>query len=328
MSEKKVTQQSIIYSQLRDRLKKQGYQLFGKQIAIKKCLWTHKYLKDNKFCYKNIYGIQSHRCIQATPTLLCNHQCLFCWRLQEKDVGMKPILNATESDFDTPEEVYESLFLGWKKCIYGYKPFISKEKYNEALHPKHVALSLAGEPTLYPFLIELLSLLRNKGLTSFLVTNGTNPKTIEKMIEENIFPNQLYITLPAPNKEKYLQICKPLINDGWERINASLDLMAKIESRTVLRLTVAKKINMINPQEYAKLISKVNPSFVEIKGFVPVGFSQYRVTRENMPYIEDIKIFSKKIFENLTNYRQVAEIEDSKVAIFSNEKHKLKMDEL
>ena len=78
---------SVIYPQIKERLAKQGYQLYGKQVAVKKCLWTHNYLKTDRFCYKNAYGIESHRCIQSTPTLLCNHQCLFCWRLQEKDIG-------------------------------------------------------------------------------------------------------------------------------------------------------------------------------------------------------------------------------------------------
>lgn len=314
---------SVISPQIKERLLKQGYQLYGKQIAVKKCLWTHNYLKEDRFCYKSAYGIQSHRCIQSTPTLLCNHQCLFCWRLQEKDLGLKPVWDADESEFDSPEEVYEGLIWGWKRCISGYKPVVSKEKFEEASNPKHVALSLAGEPTLYPFLTDLLKLLESKGLSTFLVSNGTNPEAFQKMIDTKTSPTQLYITIPAPNEKEYIKTCRPLISDGWERINRSLEIMTKMDGRTVARLTMAKKINMIKPKEYVPLIKKANPSFVEVKGFVPVGFSQYRVTRANMPYIEDIQTFTNQIIEELPDYQQVFEMEESKVVILSNNKHPL-----
>ncbi len=321
MSLEKSDPNSIINIEIRKRLAKQGYQLYGKQVAVKKCLWTHNYLKEDRYCYKSAYGIESHRCIQATPTLLCNHQCLFCWRLMEKDIGLKPTWKAEESDFDTPEEVYEGLLWGWKRCISGYKPVVSKEKFEEASTPKHVALSLAGEPTLYPFLLELLTLLKEKGLTTFVVSNGTSPEVYQKMIDTNIYPTQLYTTIPAPSKADYKKTCKPLIVDGWERINQSLEIMSKMTCRTVTRLTLAKKINMIRPKDYVPLIRKANPTFIEIKGFVPVGFSQYRVTRDNMPYIEDIQPFADAIREELPDYKQIFEMEESKVVILSNGKH-------
>ncbi|NHJ39014.1 MAG: 4-demethylwyosine synthase TYW1 [Asgard group archaeon] len=325
MTAQNISEPSVIYPIIKKRLQKQGYQLFGKQVAVKKCLWTHNYLKENRFCYKSAYGIESHRCIQATPTLLCNHQCLFCWRLQEKDIGLKPIWKVDDSEFDSPEEVYEGLLWGWKRCISGYKPATTKKKFQEAMKPKHVALSLAGEPTLYPFLSELLILLKKKGLSTFLVSNGTNPEAIKKMIDTGISPTQLYITIPAPSHEEYQRVCKPLIKNGWEKINESLKLMSKLPGRTVIRLTMAKKINMIKPKEYVPLIKKANPSFIEIKGFVPVGFSQYRVTRENMPYIEDIKPFAEEILTEMPDYKLVFEMEESKVVILSNKKHPLKI---
>ncbi|MHA1213547.1 MAG: 4-demethylwyosine synthase TYW1 [Candidatus Heimdallarchaeota archaeon] len=325
MPEPKPDPTSVIYPEIKERLEKQGYQLYGKQVAVKQCLWTRNYLKDDRFCYKHAYGIESHRCIQATPTLLCNHQCLFCWRLQEKDIGLKPIWKVDDSEFDSPEEVYKGLLWGWKRCISGYKPVVSKEKFDESSDPKHVALSLAGEPTLYPFLTELFLLLKEKGLSTFLVSNGTNPDSFQKMIDTGVAPTQLYITIPAPDKKEYIRVCKPLVKDGWEKINQSLEIMSKMKGRTVARLTMAKKINMIRPKDYVPLIRKANPSFIEIKGFVPVGFSQYRVTRENMPYIEDIQAFTNQILEEMPEYEQVYAMPESKVIILSNKKHPLKI---
>ncbi|MHA1558092.1 MAG: hypothetical protein ACTSPM_14330, partial [Candidatus Heimdallarchaeota archaeon] len=60
-------------------------------------------------------------------------------------------------------------------------------------------------------------------------------------------------------------------------------------------------------------------------GFVPVGFSQYRVTRDNMPYIEDIQPFADAIREELPDYKQIFEMEESKVVILSNGKHPQKI---
>ncbi|MBD3191811.1 MAG: 4-demethylwyosine synthase TYW1 [Candidatus Heimdallarchaeota archaeon] len=317
--------ESIIYPEIRTRLTKQGYQLYGKQVAVKKCLWTHNYLREGRYCYKSAYGIQSHRCIQATPTLICTHQCSFCWRLQERDLGLKPLWQADPSDFDSPKEVYKGLLYGWKRILSGYKPNTPKEKYEEAMDPKHVALSLAGEPTLYPFMLELLELLHSKNFTTFLVSNGTNPELFEKMTETGIHPTQLYITLPAPKKKLYIKTCRPLIPDGWEKIHRSLKIISNMSGRTVTRLTMAKNINMLAPKEYVDMIKTATPSFIEIKGFVPVGFSQYRVTRENMPMIKDIREFTKQLLQELPNYQQVFEMEESKVIILSNNSQPLKI---
>jgi wyosine [tRNA(Phe)-imidazoG37] synthetase (radical SAM superfamily) len=83
---------------------------------------------------------------------------------------------------------------------------------------------------------------------------------------------------------------------------------------------------MIEPESYVPLIQQANPSFIEVKGFVPVGFSQYRVTRENMPYIEDIKEFASVMLAKMPDYKQVFEMEESKVVILSNNKHPLKIE--
>ena len=148
------------------------------------------------------------------------------------------------------------------------------------------------------------------------------------MIDEQVFPTQLYITIPAPDKKEYIRTCRPLIKDGWEKINESLDLIAKIPTRTVTRLTMAKNINMIRPKDYVPLIKKAQPSFIEVKGFVPVGFSQHRVSRDNMPFIEDIIPFTNAIGEELPEYKQVFVMDESKVVILSNNKHPLTIENL
>ena len=69
-------------------LKKQKYHLIGAHSAVKRCKWLYESIVNNRPCYKQkFYGIQSHRCIQMTPSLYyCTQQCLFCWRAQSGDL--------------------------------------------------------------------------------------------------------------------------------------------------------------------------------------------------------------------------------------------------
>ena len=65
---------------------KTTYRIIGdnKHSSIKPCHWLEQRLatgRENRNCYKGVFGIQSHRCLQNTPSLpFCNHQCVFCWR--------------------------------------------------------------------------------------------------------------------------------------------------------------------------------------------------------------------------------------------------------
>ena len=73
-----------------DALRKQGYLFFSpaSSAALKPCLWCKRALTGGDMCYKHqFYGIESHRCVQMTPTLRCNQRCLFCWRSFEHEAA-------------------------------------------------------------------------------------------------------------------------------------------------------------------------------------------------------------------------------------------------
>ena len=55
---------------------------------------------------------------------------------------------------------------------------------------------------------------------------------------------------------------------------------------------------MEQPEEYAKLIKKANPDYVEVKAYMCVGSSRERLTLDNMPTFDEIKEFAQKIGEN------------------------------
>ncbi len=298
--------------------KKQKYQLINEHSAVKKCRWFHQSLTQNRYCYKQkFYGIQSHRCIQMTPSLICNMQCKFCWRIHPNE-DLKPPLNFLIRKWSDPEETVEECVKAQRRILSGYgdqvkKGKIDKKKYFEALNPKHVAISLDGEPTLYPKLSELLQEFHKKGFTTFLVTNGTKPEVLKNLSEE---PTQLYLSLYASNKKVFINLCKPANDNFWEKINESLELLSSFKCPTVIRLTLVKGENMEDINGYAKLIDKASPTYIEPKAYMFVGYSRLRLKFENMPTYEEVKTFSKKLAEE-TSYNIIDEAKESRVVLLS-----------
>ena len=138
--------------------------------------------------------------------------------------------------------------------------------HGEAMNPNHAAISLDGEPLLYPKIGGLVEEFRNRNMTSFIVTNGTLPERIESL---DSLPSQLYITLPAPNETVYKKVCRPMIKNGWSKISDTLDLVESLSCRSLVRITAVKNLNISENfiKDYIKLIDKANPNFFEIKGF-------------------------------------------------------------
>ena len=298
-------------SKRKQELEKQGYRIVGNHSAIKVCMWTKQAIRNLDVCYKNtFYGINTHRCVQMTPSLpFCTHQCVFCWR----DIAWTS--KKWTGKIDTPKKIIDECIKEHVPMLYGFKgnEEIDKKILLEAFKPMHFAISLSGEPTLYPKLPQLIKELKKRKISSFLVTNGTNPDMLKKMIVSKNYPTQLYITLPAPDKETYEKVCNPLIKDGWEQINKSLNLLKKFP-RSTLRLTLVRHLNLLNPEAYAELIKKANPMFLELKGYVWVGYSRNRLQKENMPFHKEIKDFSKKI-QKLTLYKIIEEKQNSRVVL-------------
>ncbi|MFX0009784.1 MAG: radical SAM protein [Candidatus Hermodarchaeota archaeon] len=338
---------------------KTTYRVIGpnKHSAIKPCHWLEQKLmtgRGNRNCYKGIFGVESHRCLQNTPSLpFCNHQCVFCWR----DIELGAIGGDFTIEADDPKEIINEMMRHHQDIITNHLPLrrylenyeimmdlmrfmlankeahsisslsknlhISKAKVERALNllknqkfvmntdeflnsyqidndivccidskeeiqtlinrvlttpeeimrthyeamiPNHAAISLDGEPLLYPKISDYVEEFRSRGMTSFVVSNGTLPKTIENL---DSLPSQLYITLPAFNEKLYKQICRPMIKKGWDNIINTLGLLDSLTCRTLIRLTAIKNLNISESSipDYIKLIKHANPNFFEIKGF-------------------------------------------------------------
>jgi tRNA wybutosine-synthesizing protein 1 len=299
---------SLLSEEVRKKLIKAGYRIVGNHSAVKICNYTKSALNGKGFCYKRWYGIASHRCVQMTPALQCNFNCVFCWRFH----GIIPF--KTEINWDPPEKIIDGCIEEQRKLLSGFggNPNTSKEMFLEAMNPKHFAISLDGEPTLYEKISELVAEIKRRGMTAFLVSNGTIPERIEELLKNE--PTNLYISLYGFNEEMYKKLCSPLIQNAFEKVNESLSLLKKFSCNTVIRLTLVKGLNMINPEAYAEIIKNAKPKFVEAKGYSWVGESRQRLKEENVPSMNDIRNFAKIISE-LTKYKIKAEDERSRVVL-------------
>ncbi len=294
-------------------LEKKGYRFAGSlhHAAAKVCHWTKKSLLDEGVCYKEkFYGIESHRCLQMSPSIpFCHQKCSFCWR----DISITKTV--WDEDFDEPGVIIDDCIAAQRKLLCGFfgNSRANKLKLKKAQDPKNAAISLAGEPMLYPRINDLLSEFSHRDFTTFLVTNGMTPSKLEKIEKE---PTQLYISLDAPNEGIYNEICQPQISGGWENLQKSLGLISSFDCRTVLRTTCVKDYNMVNPQEYANIIEKTNPDFIEIKAYMYVGSSRDRLTLNNMPSVDDVTKFAESIAE-LCGREIVNEAFESRVVLLA-----------
>ena len=294
----------------KDLLIKQQYRLHNDHAAVKLCHWMKESMLHERHCYKqDFYGISSHRCLQMTPAINeCSHMCTFCWRVQENDFEVK--------DWSEPKEMLDALIAHQRKLITGFKgdPRCSPEMFEEACNPNQVAISLAGEPITYPYLSEFIEECHRRGMTTFMVTNGTYPERLESL---DTLPMQLYVTVAAPNEDVYRSVCRPKVSDGWEKIMKTLEMMPSLETRTVIRHTLVKDVNLGWINDYARLDRIADPDLVEPKGYVFVGGSRKRLSMACMPSFEEIKDFSRQLGDRI-GMELIKERADSRVVLLGH----------
>ncbi len=279
--------------------------------AAQACGWTKNAMRGEGKCYKNVfYGIQSHRCIQMTPVVRCNERCVFCWRDHQ---GHAYELDGVE--WDDPEAVVDASIDLQQKLLSGFggNDEVPREVFDAAMEPRHVAISLDGEPTLYPYLPELIEAFHDRDITTFLVSNGTRPEVLAECD-----PTQLYVSVDAAERATFEDVVRPVEDDAWERLVETLDVLAeKDETRTVLRTTCMAGENMTDPDWYAALFRRADPNFVELKAYMHVGHSRGRLDRETMPDHEDVVAFAREVQQHMPDHDVLKEVPVSRVALLS-----------
>ncbi|KAJ0604310.1 putative tRNA 4-demethylwyosine synthase (AdoMet-dependent) [Helianthus annuus] len=298
---KKNGEKVMVTPVIRASLTKQGYKIIGSHSGVKICRWTKSQLRGRGGCYKHsFYGIESHRCMETTPSLACANKCVFCWRHHTNPVG-----KSWQWKMDDPLMIVNTAIEEHKKMIKQMKgvPGVTAERLSEGLLPRHCALSLVGEPIMYPEINSLVDELHKRRISTFLVTNAQFP---DKIVSLNPI-TQLYVSVDAATKENMKAIDRPLFGDFWERFIDSLKALRDKQQRTVYRLTLVKGWNTEDIDAYSSFFSIGNPDFVEIKGVTYCGTSATsKLTMENVPWHADVKAFSEALAEKSNGEYEVA----------------------
>ncbi|AET37945.1 putative tRNA 4-demethylwyosine synthase Ecym_2196 [Eremothecium cymbalariae DBVPG len=306
-------------------LTKQGYSIVGSHSGVKICRWTKNDLRGRGSCYKHsLFNIVSSRCMELTPSLACSSKCVFCWRH-----GTNPVSKNWRWELDEPEFILENALKAHYSKIKQMRgvPGVIAERFSKAFEVAHCALSLVGEPIMYPHINRFIELLHEKHISSFLVCNAQHPEQLEILGKVT----QLYVSIDAPTKQELKKIDRPLYKDFWERMLVCLDLLKTTQShqRTVFRLTLVKGFNMADVSSYADLVKRGLPCFIEVKGATFCGSSDANgnpLTMQNIPFYEECIKFVKQLSSELQRrglgYEIAAEHAHSNTILISSTKFK------
>lgn len=305
-----------------DRLKKYqkaGYRVVGEHqhSGVEICRWTKSRLQGKKNCYKAVYGVRSHRCVQMTPSLdFCTFSCKFCWR------SFGPDRNRASRKWDSPKELVDAMIQAQIKLLSGFggNPKTPKEYWEQAKDPSHFAISLDGEPTLYPYIAELIQEIKSRGATAFLVTNGTVPERLQELIDKNAQPTNIYLSVYATNPEDYQKITNSFMEKPFEQVLKSLEILKNFtEARTIFRMTLVRNENMNDPGGFAQLARVAEPDFIEMKGYSWLGESKERLTIKHMPTIEEMDAFAFVIAKETGYILKARDIKSRVIILCKNE---------
>ncbi len=311
-----------ITPQVKSKLQKAKYGVYNHS-AVELCHWTKKSFANEGNCYKHkFYGISTHQCMEMTPTAMnCENRCIYCWRPTE----FYDTLEMPEEMVDEPQVIVEKLMAERKKLIMGYygNEKNDKGKLDESLLPAHYAISLSGEPTMYPKLPQLVKYLKSLKATKsiFLVTNGQEPDMLKRLQAEDALPTQIYLSTNASNKKMFYQINRPRHKDAWERWWESLRFLATASTRTVLRMTLIREYNDSASfvGEFAEMMAQGMPHFIELKSYMHIGMSNQRLEKGHMLEMHEVRDFASKLCDKMPSFKVMDESEISRIVVLQNQ---------
>lgn len=308
---------------IKSKLQKAKYGVYNHS-AVELCHWTKKSFANEGNCYKHkFYGISTHQCMEMTPAAMnCENRCLYCWRPTE----FYDTLEMPAELVDEPDVIVHKLLHERRKLINGFygSNKNEKKKLDDSLLPTHYAISLSGEPTMYPKLPQLIRYLKTLKATKsiFLVTNGQEPQMLHRLADEDALPTQLYLSTNASNRNMFYRINRPRHRDAWERWWKSLRFLETVNTRTVLRMTMIRGYNDNTKfiEELAEMMRQGNPHFIELKSYMHIGMSTQRLEKNNMLEMSEIRNLASQLHDKMTDFSIMDESEISRVIVLQNHK--------
>ncbi|MEM3486172.1 MAG: hypothetical protein QXI12_11185, partial [Candidatus Methanomethyliaceae archaeon] len=108
----------------------------------------------------------------------------------------------------------------------------------------------------------------------------------------------------------------PTKNGSWEALMRTLSMLRSFSCPTVVRITLVKGLNMEDPDGYARILNMGNPTYVEVKAYMHVGSSIWRLGAEAMPNHEEVVEFAGELAKR-SGYDLVDDVSASRVALLS-----------
>lgn len=153
-----------------------------------------------------------------------------------------------------------------------YKEYSDKEfeEQVDILIKKGVNFKFTGgESTLNPKLYEHIKIVKNKGGKIFLDTNGSNPKLVKKLLDENLI-SVLGISLKSIEKENSI-IWSGCNNSKlcWDNVFETIDYSAKNDKVITIVTTVFKNEDNYDAlKKFANILSKYENIYLKINNLI------------------------------------------------------------
>ena len=114
---------------------------------------------------------------------------------------------------------------------------------------------------------------------------------------------------------------RPKYKDAWERWNTSLEIISKLDTRTVLRITLIRGYNSSDEliPAYSKLIRHSNIHFIEAKSYMHIGRSTNRLERSDMLEMSEVRHFANEVVRQSEIYSIMDESDISRVVVLQNQ---------
>lgn len=160
---------------------------------------------------------------------------------------------------DYPEHLAATIFLGGCnfRCPFCHnaslvltpegQPVISEDEIFATLKKRIGILEgvciTGGEPTLYTGLLDLIKQIKDLGFLVKLDTNGSNPSTISKLLEEKLID---YVAMDIKNSKEKYEVTTGIKNVNTDKISESISLLLNSNIDYEFRTTVVKNFHEIS----------------------------------------------------------------------------------